>query len=79
MYLTKNPQSILSPAPRSEEILPGRRIKLLRINDPYVLLPAGSCGTVRRVDDAGTVHVEWDSGDSIGLCADAGDRWVLLP
>ena len=29
--------------------------------------PPGTQGTVRGVDDIGTIHVEWDSGSSLGV------------
>jgi hypothetical protein len=35
--------------------------------DPYSTLAPGTAGTVEHVDDAGTVHVRWDDGRTIGL------------
>jgi len=35
--------------------------------DPYSTLEPGARGTVEHVDDAGTVHVRWDDGRTIGL------------
>jgi hypothetical protein len=29
--------------------------------------PAGCMGTVRMVDDIGTIHVSWDNGSSLGV------------
>ena len=47
---------------------PGARVKLLRMNDPYRPdLKAGTLGTVIAVDDAGTIHVAWDGGASLGV------------
>jgi Domain of unknown function (DUF4314) len=79
MYFPPSSNSKQHDTKSERAALQGRRVKLLRINDPYVHIPAGTCGTIRRIDDAGTVHVDWDNGDSLGLCADAGDRWILLP
>jgi hypothetical protein len=31
------------------------------------------------IDDLGTVHVRWDSGSTLGLVPDAGDRFRVLP
>lgn len=59
--------------------LVGCRIKLLKCNDAYTKIPTGTLGTVSMVDDAGTVHVNWDNGSTLGLCWDDGDRWSVLP
>lgn len=39
--------------------------------------PAGTEGTVQYVDDAGTIHVHWDTGGSLGLVPGA-DEWELV-
>lgn len=57
----------------------GRRVRLLHCSDEWTRLTPGIEGTVSFVDDAGTLHVQWDDGSTLGLCADAGDRWMLLP
>lgn len=57
--------------------LVGRRIILRRCTDEYTTLMPGDEGTISFVDDAGTVHVNWDSGSRLGLCEDAGDEWSL--
>ena len=46
----------------------GMRIELIRMDDPYnkKLVP-GSKGTVRFVDAAGTLQMDWDCGSSLGL------------
>lgn len=46
---------------------PGTRIKLLSMNDPFAPVPEGTLGTVDHVDDAGTIHMRWDNGRSLGL------------
>lgn len=46
---------------------PGTRIILNDMNDPYAPVPAGTKGTVRYVDDAGSVAVAWDNGRSLAL------------
>jgi len=58
--------------------LVGRRVRLVRCNDSYTQLQPGAEGTVDLVDDANTLHVKWDSGQSLGLCWDDGDRWVII-
>lgn len=45
----------------------GRRVRLISTSDPYTRLEPGTLGTVRLVDDMGTVHVKWDDGSSLGL------------
>lgn len=55
--------------------LRGRRIRLIRCNDPYTKLRPGATGTIQFTDDAGTVHVKWDDGSTLGLCAMDGDFW----
>ena len=44
----------------------GTRIKLIKMDDPYneKLIP-GCLGTVRLVDDIGTIHVCWDCGSHL--------------
>ena len=46
----------------------GARVELEVMNDPYnkKLVP-GCKGTVRCVDDIGTIHVRWDCGSSLGV------------
>lgn len=45
----------------------GTRVMLLKMNDPYTKLQPGTKGTVTSVDDMGTIHVSWDSGNSLGV------------
>ena len=44
--------------------------------DDNVLVPPGTLGTVRSVDDAGTIHVHWDNRTRLGLIRDR-DVWEL--
>lgn len=57
---------------------PGDRIELVSTDDQYTDLRPGARGTVRGVDDTGTLHVDWDSGSRLGLVAEAGDRWIEI-
>ena len=53
----------------------GTRVELIYMNDPYNRkLGPGCLGTVRWVDDTGTVHVSWDCGSSMGLIP-GEDSW----
>ena len=46
----------------------GTRVELVKMNDPYnTRLVPGCCGTVRCVDDIGTIHVEWDCNSRLGV------------
>lgn len=56
----------------------GDRVRLIRCTDRYTGLAAGTEGVVRFIDDAGTVHVDWDNGASLGLVASAGDRFEVI-
>ena len=42
----------------------GTRVELLRMDDPQAP-PIGTKGTVRGVDDTGSIMVTWDSGGSL--------------
>ena len=55
----------------------GTRIKINEMNDPYHPVPSGTLGTVDRVDDAGTIHMTWDNGQSLGLIDGEDDFTVV--
>ncbi|BFU47721.1 DUF4314 domain-containing protein [Krasilnikovia sp. MM14-A1004] len=58
---------------------PGQRVALVHTIDPHTDLRPGDAGTVRRHDQhLHIVHVDWDSGSSLSMCLDAGDRVELL-
>ena len=44
---------------------PGKRVKLLKMDD-ISAPPKGTLGTVRDVDDVGTIFVKWDNGSGLG-------------
>ena len=44
----------------------GARVRLLYMEDLQAP-PVGCLGTVRLVDDIGTIHVSWDNGSSLGV------------
>ena len=46
---------------------PGCRVELISMDDPYSKLKPGDRGTVRTVDDTGTVFVRWDNGSGQGV------------
>jgi hypothetical protein len=45
----------------------GCRVVLDHMEDPYREMPAGTQGTVRTVDDSGTIFVSWDNGSGLGV------------
>lgn len=55
----------------------GTRIKINEMNDPYHPVPSGTLGTVNRVDNAGTIHMKWDNGQSLGLIDEEDDFTVV--
>ena len=56
----------------------GTRVELIHMDGPYnrKLVP-GCQGTVRRVDDMGTIHVSWDCGSGLGLVP-SEDAWKKI-
>lgn len=54
----------------------GTKVKLLHMEDKRPV-PAGTIGTVRYVDDAGTLHVAWENGSGLGLIPDVDEFEVL--
>ena len=49
-----------------DEYPPGRRVIVDKMDDKHAP-PAGTKGTVRFVDDAGQIHVRWDTGLNLAL------------
>jgi hypothetical protein len=45
----------------------GARVELVSMNDPYTKLKPGDKGSVIWVDDCATIHVNWDSGSTLGV------------
>ena len=52
-----------------EQFKPGMRVRLLRMNDTQAP-PIGTEGTVRGVDDIGSVMVAWDNGCGLNVALD---------
>ena len=55
---------------------PGMRIRLLKMDDIQAP-PIGTEGTVRGVDDIGSVMVAWDTGSSLNIVLDE-DRIEII-
>lgn len=45
----------------------GTRIEVDSMDDPYHPIAPGTKGTVKFVDDAGTIHCNFDNGRSLGV------------
>lgn len=45
----------------------GCRVELIEMDDPYSRLKPGDQGTVKSVDDTGTVFISWDCGSGLGV------------
>ena len=45
----------------------GTRVELVHMDDPYTSLTTGDKGTVKHVDDMGTIHISWDCGSLLGV------------
>lgn len=57
--------------------LPGTRLELLHMDDSYAPVPDGTRGTVRFVDDAGQIHMNWDGGRTLAVNMDVDDIRIL--
>ena len=55
----------------------GTRVELVRMEDPQAP-PVGTKGTVTAVDDIGTIHVNWDTGSSLGIAYGEDQCRVLV-
>ena len=62
---------------RRARYVPGTRVELVSMNDPYTTLKPGDRGTVRHVDSIGTVHIAWDRGSTLGAAFGADEIKVL--
>ena len=45
----------------------GTILKVISMDDPYHPIPLGTLGEVTMVDDAGTIHMRWQNGSSLGI------------
>ena len=60
------------------QYLPGTRIRLNSMEDPYAPISPGTEGEVDFVDDIGTIHMKWDNGRSLGIVP-GEDSFTVLP
>ncbi len=45
----------------------GTKVRLIHMTDPYDPVPEGTVGTVTYVDDAGSVHMNWENGRTLAF------------
>lgn len=45
----------------------GTRVALVSMSDPYSKLKPGDEGFVSFIDDTGTIFVNWDNGEGLGI------------
>lgn len=58
---------------------PGTRIMLDEMNDDPRPVPPGTTGTVKFVDDAGTLHTDFDNGRRLGICPEVDKFHKIEP
>jgi len=61
-----------------EQYPSGTRVELIEMHDEYREMPKGLQGTVKWVDDIGTIHMSWDNGSSLGV-AYGVDKVKIIP
>ena len=59
-----------------DQYRPGMRIRLVSMNDPHAP-PIGTEGTVRGVDDIGSVMVAWDNGSGLNVVLDEDEIEIV--
>lgn len=55
----------------------GTKIRLLKTMDDMQPIEAGSCGEVDYVDDAGSIHMNWENGRTLAL-VDEVDKFEII-
>lgn len=54
----------------------GTRIELIYMEDEQAV-PSGTKGTVRLVDDMGTIHMDWDNGRTLGIIPEVDEFEII--
>lgn len=54
----------------------GTRVKLVKMDDVQAP-PIGTCGTVRGVDDTGSLLMNWDNGSSLNVVYEEDEVEIL--
>jgi hypothetical protein len=62
---------------KNTHVKKGTRVIFESTTDPWTGLRPGTSGTVVLVDDTGTVHVKWDTGENLGMIP-GEDRYRVI-
>lgn len=54
----------------------GTKVELISMADAQAP-PPGTIGTVQYVDDIGTIHVNWETGSSLGLVIEKDEFTII--
>lgn len=57
--------------------LSGKRVKLVRMEDPYTNLKRGDIGTIEGEDDLGHIYVIWDNNSRLSLIPEVDEFEIL--
>ena len=50
-----------------QKYIVGTKVKLIKMYDLLSTIPTGTEGVIDRIDDQGTLHINWDNGSTLGL------------
>lgn len=56
--------------------LPGLRLRMIKMEDKQPV-PPGTVGTVKYVDDAGSIHMNWDNGSGLAIVPEVDDFEIV--
>ncbi len=59
------------------ENLSGKRIELVKMEDPYTNLIPGDKGTIQDTDDIGNILVKWDNGSTLSIIPDVDEFDII--
>lgn len=55
----------------------GKRVKLVRMEDPYTDLKEGDEGIITHIDGLGQLHVNWDNGSKLAIIPEIDEYDIL--
>jgi hypothetical protein len=61
---------------KNSQELVGKRVELICMYDDQAPEP-GTKGVITKVDDMGTIHVDWENGSTLGLILNE-DKYKIL-
>jgi len=62
---------------KEKDNLIGKRVRIIRLEDPYTKLRSGEEGKISYIDDMGSIFVDWDSGSKLALLPDIDEYEIL--